>query len=89
MSWALQLRWLWLPKTEPSKPWAGLNLNISTKARALFQAAVTTSIGNGATTLFWEDKWIQELGRGGKDRPPGIILRRDPNMVPTEKTLEP
>jgi hypothetical protein len=25
---------------------------------ALFQAAVTTNIGNGATTLFWEDRWI-------------------------------
>jgi hypothetical protein len=29
------------------------------------------------------------LGQGGKDRPLGIILRRDQNMVPAEKTPEP
>jgi hypothetical protein len=32
---------------------------------------------------------IKKLGREAKDRPPGIILRRDRNMVPTEKTPEP
>jgi hypothetical protein len=32
---------------------------------------------------------LKKLRRGGKDRPPGIILRRDRNMVPTEKILEP
>jgi hypothetical protein len=31
----------------------------------------------------------KKFGRGGKDRPPGIILRRDRNMVPVEKILEP
>ena len=31
----------------------------------------------------------KKLGRGGKDRPPGIILRRDRNMVPAEKIPEP
>jgi hypothetical protein len=31
----------------------------------------------------------QKLGRGGKDHPPGIILRRDRNMVPAEKIPEP
>jgi hypothetical protein len=39
-------------------------------------------------------KWVgthikKKLGRGGKDRPPGIILRRDRNMVPAEKIPEP
>jgi hypothetical protein len=32
---------------------------------------------------------LKKLSRGGKDRPPGIILRRDRNMVPVEKTPEP
>jgi hypothetical protein len=31
----------------------------------------------------------KKLGRGGKDRPPGIILRRDRNKVPAEKIPEP
>jgi hypothetical protein len=30
-----------------------------------------------------------KLGRGEKDCPPGIILRRDRNMVPAEKIPEP
>jgi hypothetical protein len=32
---------------------------------------------------------LKKLGRGGKDRPPGIILRKDQNMIPAEKILEP
>jgi hypothetical protein len=32
---------------------------------------------------------VKKLSRGGKDLPPGIILRRDRNMVPAEKTSEP
>jgi hypothetical protein len=31
----------------------------------------------------------KKLTRGGKDRPPVIILRRDRNMVPAEKIPEP
>jgi hypothetical protein len=31
----------------------------------------------------------QKLGQGRKDRPPGILLRRDRNMVPAEKIPEP
>jgi hypothetical protein len=32
---------------------------------------------------------FKTLGRGGKDRPPDIILRRDQNMVLAEKIPEP
>jgi hypothetical protein len=32
---------------------------------------------------------FKKLDRGGKDRPPGIILRRDQNMVPAKKIPEP
>jgi hypothetical protein len=28
---------------------------------------------------------VKKLGLGGKDRPPGTILRKDRNMVPIEK----
>jgi hypothetical protein len=33
--------------------------------------------------------YIKKLGRGGKDRPPAIILRIDRNMVPAEKPSKP
>jgi hypothetical protein len=29
MNWALQIHWIWLQKTAPSKPWSGLDLKIS------------------------------------------------------------
>jgi hypothetical protein len=32
---------------------------------------------------------LKKLDWGGKDRPPGIISRRDRNMAPAEKTPEP
>ena len=122
LGWALRLRWLWLGKTEPDKPWSSLPMQFSKKMMSFFSAAMLTEIGSGSSTLFWQDRWIhvkkiediaprsmaavpkkiknsrsvhealidrKKLGRGGKDRPPGIILRRDPNMVPTKKTPEP
>jgi hypothetical protein len=27
-SWALQAKWLWLEKTDPSRPWHGMNLPV-------------------------------------------------------------
>jgi hypothetical protein len=41
------------------------------------------------TLLFSTLSILKKLGGGGKDRPPGIILRRDRNMVPVEKIPEP
>jgi hypothetical protein len=35
------------------------------------------------------DSFKKKLGRGGKDRPPGIKLRRERNMVSAEKIPEP
>jgi hypothetical protein len=32
---------------------------------------------------------LKKLGRKGEDRPPGIILRRDRNIVPAEKIPKP
>ncbi|WVZ88479.1 LOW QUALITY PROTEIN: hypothetical protein U9M48_034996, partial [Paspalum notatum var. saurae] len=44
MGWALRIRWLWLQKTDSSRPW---------------EAAVETDIGNGEDTKFWTDRWLQ------------------------------
>jgi hypothetical protein len=53
--WALRIRWLWLQKTDTSRPWAGLSVMIPMKARALFDMAVYTTVGNGRSTKFWTD----------------------------------
>jgi hypothetical protein len=49
---------LWLGKTEPNKPWAAFPVIVHGNAQALFAAAVTTAVGNGANTKFWTDRWL-------------------------------
>ena len=58
MGWALQVRWLWLRKTDTSKPWQSLDIPIHANVAALFQIALQTTIGSGSTTKFWTDRWI-------------------------------
>jgi hypothetical protein len=58
LGWALRMRWLWLEKTDPSRPWSTLPIQIPIKAQAFFSIAMQTEVGNGANTLFWPDIWI-------------------------------
>jgi hypothetical protein len=52
------MRWLWLKKTQLDRPWEGLHIQVHPNAAALFVASVQTTIGDGATTLFWSDRWL-------------------------------
>jgi hypothetical protein len=66
LGWALRMRWLWLQKTEPDRPWAHLQIQVPEQAKAFFAVAVSSEVGDGAHTLFWTDRWlhgrcIQEL----------------------------
>jgi hypothetical protein len=58
LGWALRMRWLWLAKVEPGKPWAGLPMHFLSNVESFFDAAIHTEIGNGCSTLFWKDRWI-------------------------------
>lgn len=58
MGWALRMRWLWLQKTEPNKPWSGLQFPVHKVVRSFFSAAMCSEVGNGNHTLFWTDKWL-------------------------------
>jgi hypothetical protein len=58
LCWALRMRWLWLHKTDPEKPWANLPIQVPKKAGAFFSTVLVSKVGNGANTLFWTDKWI-------------------------------
>jgi len=58
MGWALQMRWLWIEKTNPDRPWAGLKIPVHAHTSAMFAISMVTSIGNGKNTLFWSDRWI-------------------------------
>jgi hypothetical protein len=50
-----------LAKTDPVRPWSSLPLQFCDEVRAFFSVAVMTEIGNGASTLFWTDRWLHGL----------------------------
>jgi hypothetical protein len=58
LNWALRLRWLWLSKIEPNKPWAYFPMQVNVRLHAFFSMAVTSEVGDGTNTLFWKDKWL-------------------------------
>jgi hypothetical protein len=58
MGWALQIRWLWIEKTKPDRPWAGLDIPIHSNTSAMFAISTVTAVGNGVNTLFWADRWL-------------------------------
>ncbi|KAM0850524.1 hypothetical protein ACQ4PT_053027 [Festuca glaucescens] len=58
---ALRTRWLWLQRSDGSKPWQGMDVRVSGEARALFDASVRIEVGSGAAVRFWEDAWIGGL----------------------------
>jgi len=58
MSWALQLRWLWIEKTRLDQPWAGLQIPVYSNTSAMFATAIESMVGNGRNTLFWTDRWM-------------------------------
>jgi hypothetical protein len=39
MGWALNIRWLWLKKTQPTRSWAGLEIQVHLKAVAPFDVS--------------------------------------------------
>lgn len=55
MGWALRIRWLWLQKTDSSRPWEGLPFQVPRNAHALFDVALETKVGDGEATKFWTD----------------------------------
>jgi hypothetical protein len=58
---ALRSKLLWLSRTDASKPWHGLNVDVGEASKALFQASVVVTIGAGTSANFWEDPWIGGL----------------------------
>ena len=55
---ALRLRWEWVRKVDPNRTWIDLPTTTDTTTRALFRAATMMVVGDGTSTLFWQDSWI-------------------------------
>lgn len=56
--WALKVRWLWLGKTEPARPWSSLPVPVHSCAKSPFTIAIQSKVGNGENTKFWTDRWL-------------------------------
>jgi hypothetical protein len=65
LGWALRMRWFWLQKTEPDRPWTFFSIQVHQSAKVFFSMAVVTEVGDGKNTLFWSDRWLngQSLDR--------------------------
>jgi hypothetical protein len=59
LSWALQLRWLWMKKTQSDRPWIDMEIQVHANVSALFSVSVLSLVGDGKSTNFWIDRWLQ------------------------------
>jgi hypothetical protein len=71
LGWALRMRWLWLAKTDPNRPWSALPIQVPNKCQAFFSIAMETEIGDGTNTLFWRDRWLH--GQRVEDFAPRLL----------------
>jgi hypothetical protein len=85
LGWALNVRWLWLRKTQVERPWTEFDIKVHPNAEALFRASVHSSVWDGATTLFWMDRWIQ--GQSIAFFAP-YLFSRIPSRVRTGRTVQ-
>lgn len=54
----MNIRWLWLQKTDTTRPWAGLPLEYDKQTKAMFEASIQIVPGKGNRTIFWSDRWL-------------------------------
>lgn len=55
---ALRLRWRWFRWADQSKPWHAMALQLNKTEEDLFRACLVILIGDGQTTSFWKDRWL-------------------------------
>jgi hypothetical protein len=70
MATSLRVRWLWRLRTDPMRPWRGLDMQFSKAELDIFAASTSMVVGNGQSALFWEDRWVD--GRSIKEMAPEV-----------------
>ncbi|XP_073360309.1 uncharacterized protein [Aegilops tauschii subsp. strangulata] len=68
---AMRARWLWLQRTDPSKPWVHLHLPSDADTTAIFRTSTTWTVGDGRSCLFWTDYWLH--GKSIADIAPSLL----------------
>ncbi|XP_051219522.1 uncharacterized protein [Lolium perenne] len=84
MATSLRVRWLLRMRTDPPRPWRGLDMQFSKAELDIFAASTSMVVGNGESALFWEDLWMD--GRSIKEMAPEVYelvpkRRRKARMV--------
>ena len=52
------MRFLWLQKTEPNRPWAAFQIQVHHAVKAFFRVPIVLEVGNGKNIIFWTDRWV-------------------------------
>lgn len=55
---SLRTRWIWRMRTDPLRPWRGLDMHFSKAELEVFDASTKMVVGDGETALFWADRWL-------------------------------
>jgi hypothetical protein len=71
MGMALRLRWLWLQRTEPSRPWGTLPFKSDSLSQSFFMRLIKLTLGDGNAFLFWTDPWLE--GRSITELAPDLL----------------
>ena len=58
---ALRVRWEWLRRTDPHRPWQGLQRLKDVEASQVFDSLICIQVGEGSRVLFWSDRWMRGL----------------------------
>ncbi|KAM0834610.1 hypothetical protein ACQ4PT_063479 [Festuca glaucescens] len=85
---ALRVRWQWLSKTNPNRPWQGLPMFRDTEAMAVCGSLMHIKVGDGRRVLFWRDRWIN--GRTVEEIAPSLfqaVNTRTKNSRTVEQAL--
>ena len=53
---ALRMRWLWLKRTDPNRPWSSLPETSDKVVQAMFNVSLTVVVGDGLASFFWTDR---------------------------------
>jgi hypothetical protein len=55
---AFEVKWLWLQRIDLDRAWSALPLKMTCEAGAFFRASTYTIVGDGRSTIFWLDSWL-------------------------------
>jgi hypothetical protein len=85
LGWALQLRWLWMRKTQPDRPWTDIDMQVHANVSALFAVSVVSLVGDGKSMNFWTDQWLQ--GKNIQDLSPALRAAV-PNAIAKKRSVQ-